>query len=178
MSDSPDDFDEFFRTDLPQLIRFLVRSGWGWEDARDAAAEAMLSAYQGWIEIDHPRAYVRKAACRVAAQQRRRDHERLQRSIRGGMTTPEHDDPYAMFDARMDATRRLVALLKLLPDKQRTVLVWHLDGFGNSEIACHLNMSPATVASHLRHAKQSVRRLLSSPERLPTEMIYEGGAPS
>lgn len=176
MSDSCEDFDEFFRTDLPELIRFLARSGWRWEDARDAAAEAMFSAYQGWAEIEHPRAYVRKVAYRFAAKQRRRDRERTLRSILGGMTTPEQDDPYSLLDDTMDANRRLVELLKQVPDKQRQVLVWSLDGFTNTEIAHHLHMSPATVASHLRHARNRVRRLLSTASRLSTEMIHEGGA--
>ncbi len=176
MSDSREDFDEFFRADLPLLIRYLVHSGWWWEDARDAAAEAMFSAYQGWAEIEHPRAYVRKVAYRIATQQRRRDRERTLRSIRGGMTTPEQTDPYSILEDRMDALRRLVELLKKVPDKQRLVLVWHLDGFTNTEIAHHLHMSPATVASHLRHAKNRIRGLLQTSEPLPTAMIHEGGA--
>jgi RNA polymerase sigma-70 factor (ECF subfamily) len=179
---NPDeDFEGFFRADLPQLIRFLVHAGWAWEDARDAASEAMLSAYQGWGEIDHPRAYVRKVAFRVAAEQRRRDRQRTLRSILGGHSTPEQTDPYALLDERMDASRRLKALLKKVPDKQRLVLLWSLDGFTNTEIAMHLDMRPSTVASNLRHARECVRRLLRPSElqphqKLPTAVISEGGA--
>jgi RNA polymerase sigma factor (sigma-70 family) len=180
VSSPGEDFDEFFRADLPQLIGFLVHAGWNWEDARDAAAEAMLSVYQGWVEIDHPRAYVRKAAIRIATAQRRRDRERTLRSIRG-TPTPEQTDPYPLLDDRMDAARRLAALLKQIPDKQRLVLIWSLDGFTNTEIAEHLDMHPGTVASNLRHARDCVRRLLQrpvlqAPQQLPTAVIPEGGA--
>lgn len=181
MSDRYEDFDEFFRADLPQLVRFLVHAGWGWEDARDAAAEAMFSAYQGWAEIDHPRAYVRKVAFRIAAYQRRRDRERILRSIRSGMATPEHVDPYVLLDDRIDASRRLAALLEQVPNKQRLVLIWCLDGFSNIEIAQHLNMPLATVASNLRHARNRVRVLLrpiglQAPNQLPATVIPRGGA--
>jgi RNA polymerase sigma-70 factor (ECF subfamily) len=179
---NPDeDFEDFFRADLPQLVRILVHAGWGWEDARDAASEAMLSVYQGWAEIDHPRAYVRKVAFRVAAEHRRRDRQRTLRSILGGHATPEQTDPYALLDERMDASRRLKALLRKVPDQQRLVLLWSLDGFTNTEIAVHLDMRPGTVASNLRHARDCVRRLLQpsalpAPKPLPTAVIPEGGA--
>lgn len=78
----------------------------------------------------------------------------------------------------MDATRRLTTLLMHLPGKQRLVMVWHLDGFTNTEIAHHLVMAPATVASHLRHAKNRIRRLLTASSRLTAEVINEGGASS
>jgi DNA-directed RNA polymerase specialized sigma24 family protein len=138
----------------------------------------MLSVYQGWAEIDHPRAFVRKVAHRNAARQVKRDRERTRRSIGGGWSTPEQFDPYALLEDQMDATRRLTTLLMHLPGKQRLVMVWHLDGFTNTEIAHHLVMAPATVASHLRHAKNRIRRLLTASSRLTAEVINEGGAPS
>lgn len=171
-----EDFDEFFRAELPQLIRFLIHAGFSWEESRDAAAEAMLSAYQGWSEIQHPKAYVRTAAQRIAGHHNRRDRERALRSIQGGLVTPDQTDPFPMIDEALDALPRLLALLDQVPIKQRLVLVWHLDGFTNTEIAEHLEMLPTTVASHLRHAKKRVRDLLLTQERLPAAVTHEGGA--
>jgi RNA polymerase sigma factor (sigma-70 family) len=178
VSDSCEDFNEFFRSDFPSLVRFLTHIGWNLEDAHDAAAEAMLSVYQGWAEVDSPRAYVRKVAYRTAARHAKREQERTRRSISGGWSTPEQCDPFALLEEQMEADRRLTALLMHLPGKQRLVMVWHLDGFTNTEIAHHLVMTPATAASHLRHARNRIRRLLTTSSRLTAEVIHEGGAPS
>jgi RNA polymerase sigma factor (sigma-70 family) len=169
-----EDFDEFFRAELPRLVRFLIHLGWGWEESRDAAAEAMLSAYQGWTEIEYPKAYVRTAAHRIAGHQHKRDQDRIQRSIQAGVVTPEQTDPYPILDDALDSLTRLTELLEKVPEKQRLVLVWHLDGFTNTEIADHMEIPPATVASHLRHAKRRVRRLLHN-EQPPVALANEGG---
>jgi RNA polymerase sigma-70 factor, ECF subfamily len=175
VNESIDDFDDFFRTELPRLIGFLINAGFGWEESRDAAADAMLSAYQAWAELDYPKAYVRTAAHHVASKQIRRDQERTLRSIQGGWVTPEQVDPFVAVDDALDAVPRLLMLLNLLPHRQRLVFAWHLDGFANTEIAHHLEMSPATVASHLRHAKQRLRTKLHTLDRLPAVLTSEGG---
>lgn len=175
MSENADDFDDFFRIELPRLVGFLINAGFGLEEARDAAAEAMLSTLQAWAELDYPKAYVRKAAHHVASNQTRRDQERTLRSIQGGWVTPDQIDPFATVDDALDGPARLSELMNLLPHRQRLVLAWHLDGFANTEIACHLNMRPATVASHLRHAKQRMRDQLQTLDRSTTTLTSEGG---
>ncbi|WP_158854722.1 sigma-70 family RNA polymerase sigma factor [Saccharothrix deserti] len=171
-----DKFDNFFNAELQPLIMFLVRAGYELEESRDAAAEAMFCAYQGWIEIQYPKAYVRTVAQRVAGRQNQRDKERVLRSVRGGFVTLEQADPFPEIDATLDSTKRLLALLDVLPDKQRLVPAWHLDGFSNTEIAESLEMQVTTVASNLRHAKNRIRELLNTEERIRATAVSEGGA--
>jgi RNA polymerase sigma-70 factor (ECF subfamily) len=176
VSENADDFDDFFRVELPRLVGFLINAGFRPEEARDAAAEAMFSTLQAWAELDYPKAYARKTGHHVASKQTRRDQERTLRSIRGGWVTPDQIDPFAGVDDALDGVARLSELMSLLPHRQRLVLAWHLDGFANTEIACHLNMRPATVASHLRHAKQRMRDQLQALDRSATTLISEGGS--
>jgi RNA polymerase sigma-70 factor (ECF subfamily) len=171
-------FDDFFRADFPRLVKFLIQMGYGWEDAKDSAAEAMLAACQTWATLRNPRAYVRTAAMHAAGKQARRDRERLVRSIKGGWLTPDHVDPIATINDHLDAGSQLLTLLDHLPHQQRVVLALHLDGFTNTEIADHLGMLAATVSSHLRHAKQRLRtvlRLAETTGKRPAVAI-EGGA--
>jgi RNA polymerase sigma factor (sigma-70 family) len=174
VNESIEGFDDFFRTELPRLVGFLINAGFGWEEARDAAAEGMLAAYQAWAELDYPQAYVRRAAFRIVSKQIRRDQERTLRSIQGGWATPEQVDPFATVNDALDVPR-LLAWLNLLPRRQRLVLAWHLDGFTNTEIAGQLEMPAATVASHLRHAKERLRDELRTPDRLSAVLTSEGG---
>jgi RNA polymerase sigma-70 factor (ECF subfamily) len=169
-----DDFDDFFREDLPRLVKFLINAGFDYESSRDAAAEAMLSAHLGWADLRNPRAYVRTAALHEAGNQAKRDRARTVRSIKGGWVTSERIDPFAEIDDDLDGQPRLTALLQLLPQQQRLVLAWHLDGFTNTEIAGQLDMNPATVGSHLRHAKQRLKAHLASTGSL-SAIALEGG---
>lgn len=175
MTSNGDCFDDFVRAESVPLVKFLAHVGFGWEEAEDAAAEAMLTACQKWSTLRNPRAYVRTAAVHTATNQAIRDRQRTERSIRGGWATPEHSDPFAEIDERLDAEPRLLALLKLLPPKQRLVLAWHIDGFSNTEIADILQMPVATVASHLRHARQRLRTQMPLPKPRSAAAVEGGG---
>ena len=171
-------FDDFFRTDFPHLVQFLIQVGFGREDAKDSAVEAMVAAYEHWRTLRNPKAYVRTAALHAAGKRARRDRERLGRSIQGGWLIPDHINPFAMIDDRLDARPQLLTLLALLPHQQRIVLAFHLDGFANTEIAEQLNMLAATVGSHLRHAKQRLRvalRPTGQTGQRPSAAAIEGG---
>lgn len=48
-----------------------------------------------------------------------------------------------------------------LPDRQRAVLQMHLEDMSYSEIADLLNISPGTVANHIRQVRAKLRDLLS-----------------
>lgn len=157
MACDTENFDDFFRVDFPKLVKFLLTAGFGFEESQDAAADAMVDAYRRWGRVRNPTAYVRTAAMHSATNQARRDRAGLPRSIKGGWVTPERVDPFASVDEHLDAGPRLLALVRCLPDQQRLVLAWHLDGFKNTEIADHIGLAPGTVGSHLRHAKRRLR---------------------
>lgn len=151
-------FVEFFRGELGPLVAFLQKAGFEREKAEDAASEAMTCAYQSWSRIDRsPRGWVRTVAYRIACGQARRACEEPLRAVAGGWAIPAHYDVDAV-----EATEEhelLLRLLQQLPQRQRLVMAWHLDGFDTNEISEQLNMPPATVRSTLRHARDRLKKV-------------------
>nr|WP_042178721.1 RNA polymerase sigma factor [Kibdelosporangium sp. MJ126-NF4]CEL13371.1 WhiB-type transcriptional regulator [Kibdelosporangium sp. MJ126-NF4]CTQ99061.1 WhiB-type transcriptional regulator [Kibdelosporangium sp. MJ126-NF4] len=155
MPDSRDtDFDEFFRAEFARVVAFLVKTGFSVE-AEDAAEEAMFCAYRAWWKIENPRAWVYKAAYRVALRQARRDADSMHRAVVGGWLVPAKEDRAE--HAEIEENPLVVAMLKCLPDQQREVMAWYLSGFGPHEIAEAIGRQSATVRSTLRHARQKLK---------------------
>ncbi|MFI9008814.1 RNA polymerase sigma factor [Actinosynnema sp. NPDC053489] len=148
-------FDEFFRRELAPLVAFVRRAGFGWEQAKDAAQEAMIKAYQDWTGIRRPRAWVRSVAHRVAVAEVVRARDGVLRAVSGGWTASTHHDPDVA--ALGEEHERLLAALRALPGRQRLVMAWHLDGFDHVEIAAQLDVPPTTVRSNLRHARNALK---------------------
>jgi RNA polymerase sigma-70 factor (ECF subfamily) len=66
---------------------------------------------------------------------------------------------------RGDATGRLLAAMRELPEERREVLLLHdLEGWTHREIAERMGLPPGTVRSHLHHARQRIRTLLPELE--------------
>nr|BFE61015.1 sigma-70 family RNA polymerase sigma factor [Dactylosporangium thailandense] len=155
MDSECEDFDKFFRTQYPRLVKHLMTLGTGSEEAKDAASEAMIEAYRQWDTIDCPAAWVRVVARRTAAHNAERDREGLRRSVVSHLATVAGralQEPAFLEEDQ----RTVLNLLASLPARQRTVMAWHLDGFTPEETARHLGMRPATVRSHLRHARRGL----------------------
>jgi RNA polymerase sigma factor (sigma-70 family) len=149
-------FVEFFHDEFGPLVAFVRKIGFGREQAEDAASEAMTCAYESWSRIDRsPRGWVRTAAYRIACAQARRARDESLRAIAGGWDISTHDDVDVVEAA--EEHDELLRLLQLLPRQQRLVMAWHLDGFDTNEISERLDMSPATVRSTLRHARDRLK---------------------
>jgi DNA-binding CsgD family transcriptional regulator len=59
--------------------------------------------------------------------------------------------------------RFVLRLLAGLPPRQREVMAWTIDGYDPEEIAQLTGKNPATVRSHLRHARTSLKAALVQP---------------
>lgn len=166
-------FDEFFRKDYPLLVGFLMKNNFDREEAEDATAEAMAKAYQGWSQINNPRSWVRIVAHRIAGEQARRVRDASRRAIIAGWLNPMHTDPDVAQIKEENAW--LVRQLNKLPPQQRLVMAWHLDDFTNDEIAEHLKMKPATVRSHLRHARAKLKKTYQNEHGGPQPTSSDAG---
>lgn len=173
MENSPD-FDRFFRQDFGRLVAFLVKMNFDRSTAEDAAAEAMAKACQSWTNVDNACAWVRTVAYRVALRQSRRGQEGLQKAISGGWAQYAND--YTVDDtlAAIVEQPQIEYLLAKLPERQRLVLAWHLDGFTNLEIAEALDVTLATARSTLRHARERLKKEFEALDRPPND-TGEGG---
>jgi RNA polymerase sigma factor (sigma-70 family) len=164
--DTPEEFDQFFRREFGALVAFVRKLGYDLEDSQDAAAEAMHDAYRHWARIEAPLAWIRVAAQRIALSQAQRRRRGFAGAVRIWAGSRENmTDQMADIDGKL----RLLALLALLPDQQRVVIVWYLDGFSTNTIAQCLGISEATVRSTKRHALNLLRKRLDDLRRLSGE---------
>ncbi|UOZ05681.1 RNA polymerase sigma factor [Amycolatopsis sp. WQ 127309] len=58
----------------------------------------------------------------------------------------------------------VVELLRQLPDVQRVVMAWSLDGFDPAAIAAMTGSTPTTVRSNLRHARERMKQLRAAQD--------------
>lgn len=155
-------FDGFFRSDFPRLVAFLCAGGLGPGTAREVAVEAFVQETGTWPPPGDPRVAVRLTAVRLAAEQTWFD---------GG--APTADPPGDRLTSVVERNARGVELLSTLPETQRTVLTWSLDGFSPAAIASALGMAGTTVRSNLRHARERLKQrlgLAGREEALMTEL--------
>ncbi|MFC6882210.1 MULTISPECIES: RNA polymerase sigma factor [Actinomadura] len=152
-------FPSYYRADFTPLIGFVMNLGAKPEEARDVAQEAMQAAMRRWPEIEYPRAFTRKAAERVYlrdVQKARRVREAVLNDVgRRAATAPD-------VAVRQTGERFALELLTLLPSEQRAVMAWTIDGYSCAEIAEITGHKPATVRSHLRHARRRLQRELKA----------------
>ncbi len=138
-----DEFDEFFHTDFPLLTGFLCKAGFALDPARDAAAEAMLNAYEDWRTITHPKSWVRRVG-------HRRAKEQTAARADWAFTDAAREDKLA---ALADEASSVLTMLRRLPKRQQLGMAWSLDGFTPDEIAGVLGIASEAVSATLRHAR-------------------------
>jgi DNA-directed RNA polymerase specialized sigma24 family protein len=160
----PESFDEFYRGELPRLVVFVRnRMRATWEEAADAAQDALVAALVHWEEITNPRAWVRVTAERkfLRHQLRSRQGTELARrpgwGVSGGYASP----------AVCEETEMVLEAIKWLPPAQRRVMAWYFDGYAPAEIAGILGEDAPTVRSNLRHARRRLAEALAVPELVP-----------
>ncbi|WP_345512151.1 RNA polymerase sigma factor [Phytohabitans houttuyneae] len=170
---SPEGFDEFFRRALARLVLFLIKIGASREEAEDSAQEAMAKAYENWHAVEHPEAWVRVVAERIHLASTARARAAPARAAAGGwagdLVRPDPD--LAVFG---DEQRRVLDLLRRLPHEQRRVMAWYYDGFTITEIAAIIGRPEATVRSHLRHARQRLKRELDIKDAVTPDAVGAG----
>ena len=155
------DFDEFFRLEHKRIISFVRRLGATWQEAEDAAQEALSITYKRWnhISADNPRAYARKVAEHVHARSRVRQRREVEKFLASDWPHPHAFDLDDVL-LRKD-TRLTLWALSQLPIEQRRVFAWAMDDFSHKEIAALLDKPEDTVRSHYRHARAKLMKLLS-----------------
>jgi RNA polymerase sigma-70 factor (ECF subfamily) len=159
--DAPE-FEDAFRELFVLAHRVARRILADPDGAEDVAAEALSRAYAHWDRIgDKPYldAWVVKVASNLALNLIRRRPPALPREV---VLSEE--------DAAINHVL-LVDALSHISARQREVLVLrHLAGFSEPEIAAHLGLGLGTVKTHLRRGREAMAAQLA----VPTEVA--GGA--
>jgi len=146
--DARGSFEDVYRAEGDRLWRSLLLFTGNADAADDAVAEAFTQALGRWERIRDPRAWVWKAAFRIASGEmaRRRTLAELPPELPA-------DAPQSLID--------LIRALAALSRRQREAVVLHLyAGYRLMEIAVMTGTTPAAAAVHLHRAKRRLRSLL------------------
>jgi DNA-directed RNA polymerase specialized sigma24 family protein len=108
-------FPDFYRTQTPSLVAFVMWLGAGAEEASDVAQETMTRAWRNWGKIRHPRAWARIVASREYCRRIAASHDEPTAEIPGHLLSPS----MAAGEAAMlgPEQARVLEVLRLLPDR-------------------------------------------------------------
>jgi len=152
-------FEAFFRRVLPRAVAAAQRVTGERASAEDAAVEALTKAHLRWSHLsdeDWRDLWVLRVSINEAIRH-------LPRAARP-LTATQGVDP-----AEMVATRDMLGwALRALPRRQREVVVMrHLLGLSEVEVAMALRISHGTVKTHLRRGLAGLRIRLEPDGKEP-----------
>ena len=166
------DFDRLYRETYQRVYATLMVILGNPAAAEDAAQEAYLRAFRAWKswKQDAPaQAWVFRIALNVAFTNRRRERLHEVGEVLRRLGRPKDPDPSEI--VQTDLARELRAL----PPKQASALLLrHLHGFSNREIAATLGVPERTVASRLAAAKSRLQARLG--DRIKRQMGTSGSS--
>jgi RNA polymerase sigma-70 factor (ECF subfamily) len=142
------DVARLYAAEAKRMWRAVLAFSHDREIASDAVAEAFAQCIRRGDAVEQPRAWVWRAAFRIAAGA-------LKERDRWGPITeePSYEMP--------EGPTRLLSALRRLPANQRAALVLrHYAGYPTGEIAEILGVARATVRVHLSRGRRRLRNLL------------------
>lgn len=153
-----EDFDRLYRATYQRMFATLMLILRNPAAAEDATQEAYLRAFQAWSKWkrDAPaEAWLYRIALNVAFTRRRRERLHDIREVLRRLGRPHPPDP-----TELEQTDLARELRKLPPKQAAAIVLRHLHGFTNRDIAKALNIPERTVASRLAMAKNRLRTRL------------------
>ncbi len=156
----PTEFETFFHANVDFVVRTLRRFGVDARDVEDIAQEVFVVAMRRTEPLDEawtPRAYLWGVSRRLAADYRRLARHRTTLVEQVQASTPSH---------RHEVTQLVHRALAMLPEDRRDALVlFEIEGWTLEEIALAVGISPNTVSSRLRKARQEFEDAVVALER-------------
>ncbi|MFE5626783.1 RNA polymerase sigma factor [Streptomyces virginiae] len=149
-----DEFDVFYRNEMPRMTVFLVNLGASVYEAADAAHEAFLTLLPDkWKELEHPRAWLRTVAYRKYLRQATSRTQPLD-------PVPDRPGGTCPVDLVLLTEQQTSVLdaLGQLPPAEREAMAWRLDGFTHEQTAQALGKDAAAVRQAYGRAR---RRLIT-----------------
>jgi RNA polymerase sigma factor (sigma-70 family) len=158
-----DGFDAFFEDVYPLLMKIAMAVGATVDEAEDAANETMAYLYQRWDGIIDPRAYARRVVVNSVVKTRKRDGERLRRTVADAHVTPAADGGTAL--SAWEDRQWVVQHLQALPPAQREVMACVVDDMSSAEIAAVLGKTATAVRKNLQWARERLRHELAEEQQ-------------
>ncbi|SEC15338.1 RNA polymerase sigma-70 factor, ECF subfamily [Streptomyces sp. 3213] len=151
----------------PAPVRFLLLHGASWPEAQDAAQDAFTRMCAPGLSLTYPRAWLRTVAWRSWVSQQIKPEDACA-EIPEPETTLRWQTPAHAAELG-EEERQVIALLLLLPAKQRAAMAWHLDGFTTEESARAMGTTQAAVRQNLTRARAALREGLCLEGRFNDE---------
>lgn len=155
---SVEDFDRLYEATNDRLFATLTTLLRDRAAAEDCLQDVYLRAFRAWPRwrADAPaEAWLHRIAINVAVSHRRRERLREVGELIRRLGPPLNADP------RESVVPELVRELRALPSKQAAALVLrHLHGYSNREIAHALGVPERTIASRLAAARRRLQARL------------------
>ena len=156
--DEPVDFEGFFHSEYPRLVKSLYLTTSDLLEAEELAQEAMARVFERWDRVramDAPGGYLYRTALNLNRKRLRRLAVRARRVLRPA----EPLDEIAAWEAKSDLLRAIAGL----PDGQRDALVlvdW-LE-LTSEEAGTILGIRPASVRSRAHRAREALQQQLGA----------------
>jgi RNA polymerase sigma factor (sigma-70 family) len=154
------------RAEHRKMILHYVRLGYGLQDAQDAVQEAVTAALSQIMKSDKPitalKAWLYEVGRREAFKKAKKEREDREEAAHCHPDYEVRRNTDIIDDPRIPALERSLELaIRELPPRRREILSLSLTGLSEPEIAQVAGIAEASVRSHLRHARDSLRRMLS-----------------
>lgn len=155
--------DEAFQDHRRELVRLAGLLTGSSEEANDIVAEIFARLVRAGrpFDVDNPLAYLRRSVVNEAMSGRRKAARRRDISDRWAppVATTESQD------GRVDEQERILAVLRTLPDRQRTAIVLRFyQDLTEAQTADAMGVAVGTVKSSVARGLASLRTTLDAQE--------------
>jgi len=155
-------FEDVFRRILPRAVKVARRILGNETQAEDAAAEALARAHASWGKVGahpHCEAWILRVTANVAVDMTRSRKRAAAIDLDDARHVAEDPDR----EDRRLSHLALAAALAALPKRQREVIVLqHLEGFSEAEVAQALGISVGTVKKNGFRARETLRKRMGA----------------
>jgi len=173
-----EEFEAFVEREYAGLARYAASLTGNRALAEDVLAEALLKTMIKWRRVqraDSPAAYTRRIVSRVYLSHFRTGAAQREVSVAAPEPTATVDDPAETVASR-DEVRELLELLS--PRQRVAIAMRYLLDASDGEIAEAVGCSPATVRSHLSHARRILQQSTDEQVRSRAHRLHNLDAPA
>ncbi len=166
---SKDDFDRLYQASYQKLFRTALAVTGEPAAAEDCVQEAFLKAFRAWSRWNREapaEAWMHRIVVNAALSWRRREKVRAVGELVRRLGRPADRVPGPESAIEPDL---LTALRELPPKLAAAIVLRHVHGYSNREIAFALGVPERTVASRLIAARARLRARIGEPAAVPTE---------
>lgn len=157
------EFDAFYDASFPRLVGQLYAMVGNRDEAQDCVQEAFVRAWdhrRRLSGVEHPEAWVRTTAYRLAVSRWRRSvraRRSPDRALSGAPHTAGHDESHVA----------LVTALRRLPEAQRRALVLHhIADLTVHEVARETGVPEGTVKARLSRGRAALAALIDDDQEV------------